>query len=135
MATLLHVDREYRAKAIDDCLPIVSPHTADSKTASLVPVLHTGREGWYFTALYSNTASARARNRINDWVVIYYYDGAGNDGQVTVVSELRGPMRGKRVVRGRDETFQPHYALDEDGPRFPGCRRESFTVEGGNAVL
>ncbi len=36
-------------------------------------------------------------------MVIYFYDGEHHEeGQRTVVTETRGPMAGKRVVRGRE---------------------------------
>jgi hypothetical protein len=65
-------------------------------------VLHEERDGWHFSALYSNTARAHELERTRDWVVIYFYDHEHQEGQRTVVTETRGPLAGERVVRGRE---------------------------------
>jgi len=66
-----------------------------------MPVLHTTREGWHFTALYSNTVRAYQLDIAKDWVVIFFYDKKRHEGQYTVVNEAKGNMAGKRVVRSR----------------------------------
>ena len=59
----------------------------------------------------SPTRRARTRlGRISDWVVIYFYDDAHAEGQRTVVTETRGPLAGRRVVRGREDECKAHYA-------------------------
>ena len=68
-----------------------------------LPILHAEREGWHFTALFSNTARAHELGRTDDWVVIYFYDDDHQEGQCTVVTEIRGPREGERVVRGRED--------------------------------
>ncbi len=67
-----------------------------------MPILHAEREGWHFTALFSNTARAHDLGRTHDWVVIYFYDDDHREDQCTVVTEAHGPMTGERVVRGRE---------------------------------
>jgi len=67
-----------------------------------LPILHTDRQEWHFTALFSNTARAHELHRTHDWVVLYFYDGDHSEGQHTIVTETRGPMKGRRVVRGRE---------------------------------
>ena len=37
----------------------------------------------------------------HDWVVLFY-ERNGDEGQCTVVTETRGPLGGRRVVRGRE---------------------------------
>jgi hypothetical protein len=37
-----------------------------------------------------------------DWVVLYW-DGAGGEGQATVITSTRGPLQGLRVVSGRED--------------------------------
>ena len=64
-------------------------------------MLHSERDGWSFTALYSNTARAHELGRTRDWVVIYF-EHDGHEDQCTVVTEYSGPLAGKRVVRGRE---------------------------------
>ena len=65
-------------------------------------MLHVTRDGWHFTALFSNTAQAHQLGRTSDWVVIYYYDDEHTEGQHTVVSETHGPLAGRRVIPLRD---------------------------------
>jgi len=52
--------------------------------------------------LFSNTARAHELGRTDDWVVVYYYDADHHEGQNTIVTETQGPMKGNRVVRGRE---------------------------------
>lgn len=98
---LLAVDREYRRKARADKLPLIAPRRLNPAGRAWLPVLHTSRNGRRYTALFSNTATAHLRGRTGDWVVLYY-GGNGPSGQVTVVTEWHGPLKGKRVVRGRE---------------------------------
>lgn len=65
-----------------------------------LPILHTEREGWDFTALYSNTERAHELGKTNDWVVLYFERDDG-ENQATFIAETRGPLKGKRAVRGR----------------------------------
>jgi hypothetical protein len=55
-----------------------------------------------FTALYSNTALAHRLERTRDWVVIYYSTDSLAEGRCTIVTETRGALVGRRVVRGRE---------------------------------
>ena len=102
VATLLDVDREYREKAAADSLPRIAPKRFNPEKRAWLPIMHADRNGWHFTALFSNTARAHELNRTNDWVVLYFYDGNHREGQSTIVTETRGPLKGKRVVRGRE---------------------------------
>lgn len=101
--TLLDVDREYRQLAALGQLPTIAPRRFNPEGKAWLPVLHTARGDWHFTALFSNTARAHKLGRTRDWVVIYYYDHSHREDQCTVVTETRGALRGKRVVRGREE--------------------------------
>jgi len=100
--TLLEVDREYRAKALSGELPTIAPRRFNPRGESWLPVLHTRRGPWHFTALYSNTAKAHELQREHDWVVVYFYDDEHVEQQHTIVTETRGPLVGQRVVRGRE---------------------------------
>jgi putative hydrolase len=97
---LLDVDREYRERAAAGTLPTIAPRRFNPSGAAWLPVLHTVRDGWHFTALYSNTALAHQLHRTNDWVVLYFYDDQHVEGQHTVVTETHGTLAGERVVRG-----------------------------------
>ncbi len=99
---VLVVDREYRKKASAGELPTIAPRRFNPEGRAWLPILHTERDGWHFTALFSNTARAHELGRTRDWVVIYYYDDDHREGQHTVVTETRGRLLGRRVVRGRE---------------------------------
>jgi hypothetical protein len=99
--TLLDVDREYRRRAAAGELRRIAPRRFNPKGEAWLPVLHTAREPWHFTALFSNTARAHELGTTHDWVVIYF-ENEGREGQCTVVTERSGPRAGERVVRGRE---------------------------------
>ncbi len=100
--TLLAVDREYRRRAEAGELPTIAPRRFNPEGRAWLPILHADRDGWHFTALFSNSARAHELDRTHDWVVIYFYDEAHHEGQRTVVTENRGVLAGERVVRGRE---------------------------------
>ncbi|MCP5091098.1 MAG: DNA-binding protein [Gammaproteobacteria bacterium] len=99
---LLDVDREYRRRSKAEKLPKIAPKRFNPDGLAWLPILHTDREKWHFTALFSNTARAHELGRTDDWVVVYYYDADHHEGQNTIVTETQGPMKGARVVRGRE---------------------------------
>jgi DNA polymerase (family X) len=99
---LLDVDREYRTRADKGSLPTIAPRRFNPEGLSWLPILHTSRGDWHFTALYSNTARAHELGRTRDWVVIYFYDDTHAERQHTVVTQTHGALIGKRVVRGRE---------------------------------
>ncbi len=101
VALLLDVDAEYRKRAETGELRTIAPRRFNPRGESWLPVLHAERNGWSFTALYSNTARAHELGRTRDWVVIYW-EQDGHEDQCTVVTEHRGPLAGQRVVRGRE---------------------------------
>jgi putative hydrolase len=106
---LLDVDTEYRKRAATGDLRTIAPKRFNPRHESWLPILHTQRGDWHFTALFSNTRRAHELNRTNDWVVIYSYDGDDQESQFTVVTESRGPLRGRRTIRGREEECRIHY--------------------------
>lgn len=101
---LLAVDDEYRRRAAAGELRSITPRRFNPEQRAWLPILHTEREGWSFTALYSNTARAHELGKTRDWVVIYW-ERDGEEDQCTVVTEPRGPRAGQRVVRGREAEF------------------------------
>ena len=101
VALLLDVDREYLEKASAGKLRLIAPRRFNAKHEAWLPMLHTQRGPWSFTALFSNTARAHQLGTTGDWVVIYY-ERDGREGQCTVVTEHAGPRAGRRVVRGRE---------------------------------
>lgn len=109
VAMLLDVDAEYRRRAADGDLPMIAPRRFNPSGEAWLPVLHTTREPWHFTALFSNTAQAHQLGRTRDWVVLYFYDDEHAEGQHTVVTETHGPLVGQRVVRGREAECRACY--------------------------
>lgn len=109
VAELLDVDREYRAGAKAGRLPMIAPRRFNPEGRAWLPVLHTMRGERHYTALFSNTALAHRLGRTHDWVVLYS-DGARETRQATVVTSHAGPLRGRRVVRGRELECESFYA-------------------------
>jgi putative hydrolase len=99
---LLDVDREYRGAAERGALPKIAPRRFNSSGEAWLPILHTERGDWRFTALFSNSALAHELGRVRDWVVVYFHQDSGPEGQRTIVTEARGLLAGRRVVRGRE---------------------------------
>ena len=108
VALLLKIDTGYRHKADAGKLPQITPKRFNPQQKAWLPILHTTREHWHFTALYSNSARAHQLKRTHDWVVIYFYDDHHREGQHTVVTETHGALLGKRVVRGREAECHEH---------------------------
>jgi hypothetical protein len=113
ISELLDVDREYRLKATAGSLPRIAPRRFNPEQHAWLPILHTERGTRHYTALFSNTARAHELGMTGDWVVIYRDDGA-RERQATVVTERRGPLAGRRVVRGRENECATYY---RDAPR------------------
>jgi len=99
--TILAVDEEYRRRAAAGELRRLAPRRFNPSGDAWLPILHTERDGWAFTALFSNTARAHQLGTTRDWVIIYW-ERDGHEDQCTVVTERRGARAGRRVVRGRE---------------------------------
>lgn len=99
---LLDVDREYREKGARGELRKIAPRRFNPSRQAWLPILHTQRGDWHFTALFSNTARAHELKKTDDWVVLYFHTDHGPEAQRTVVTETSGPLQGRRVVRGRE---------------------------------
>ena len=99
---LLEIDRDYRRLARAGKLPTIAPRRFNPDQRAWLPVMHTERNGWHFTVLFSNTPRAHRLGRTDDWVVIYFANGDHEEGQCTVVTEQQGRLKGRRVVRGRE---------------------------------
>ena len=114
---LLDVDREYRDRAARDDLPTIAPRRFNPAHEAWLPILHCSRGEWHFTALFSNTARAHQLGREHDWVVIYFYDSDHRERQRTLVTETRGRLVGKRVVRGRERDCLAFYDREMEKAR------------------
>lgn len=112
VSVLLEVDADYRRLAADGHLPRVAPRRFNPSRRAWLPVWHTMQDGWGFTVMFSNTGRAHDLGKTRDWVVVVYSrDGA--EGEATVVTEYRGKLYNRRVVRGREEECEELY--DERG--------------------
>ncbi len=117
VAELLDVDREYRRRAAAGELRTIAPRRFNPRGEAWLPILHTARGERHYTALYSNTGRAHRLGRQRDWVVLYFTGERGEDGQHTVVTGREpGPLRGRRVVRGREAECLEHYRRAGSGP-------------------
>jgi hypothetical protein len=105
---ILDIDTQYRKRAGAGELKTIAPRRFNPEGKSWLPIMHVEKNGWQFTALFSNTARAHDLNKTRDWVVIYYERDAA-EGQCTVVTEPTGPLKGHRVVRGREKACRAYY--------------------------
>jgi hypothetical protein len=108
VAELLAVDREYREQVRAGKLHLIAPRRFNPNKEAWLPILHTQRDKRHYTALFSNTARAHQLGRTRDWVVLYY-DGGKGERQCTVITSQRGPLTGKRIVRGRESECLGYY--------------------------
>jgi len=95
VADLLAADEEYRALA--------------ASQREGCPVVTLRRNGWTFRVSFSQSPLAHRLGQTHDWVVIRFMNGEQN-GERTVVTETRQPLRGQRVVRGREAECQACWA-------------------------
>lgn len=109
VAMLLEVDAEYRRRAAAGELPTITPRRFNPEGKAWLPLLEAKRGEWSFTVLFSNTARAHEAGKTDDWVVIYFRRDGEEERQRTVVTETRGALAGKRVVRGRESETRRHY--------------------------
>ena len=109
VSLLLAIDREYRDAAAAGRLRKIAPRRFNPKHEAWLPIMHTERDGWSFTAMFSNTALAHRLGRTDDWVVVYFHLPDQPAGQATVVTERTGRQRGQRVVRGREHESVAHW--------------------------
>jgi DNA polymerase (family 10) len=111
VALILEMDAEYREKAAARRLKLIAPKLLNPAKKAWLPILAASRKGWKFTIMFSNTATAHKLGKTDDWVVVYYESGKG-ENQCTVVTEQRGPLKGKRVIRGRESECKKYYGID-----------------------
>ena len=88
VAVLLDVDREYRAKVRANQLRKITPRRFNPKGEAWLPILHTSRDKWHFTALFSlsNTARAHELDKVWDWVVLYFQSDSGGGASRTAAA-------------------------------------------------
>ena len=107
IADILSIDQDYRSNV--DKLPAIKPRRFNPTGETRLPILHTERDGWHFTALFSNSPAAHRFGKNRDWVVIYFERADQPEGHVTVVTEHGGPIDGRRVIRGQETACKGYY--------------------------
>lgn len=105
---LLDLDLQYRNSAEMGRLPRVAPRHFNPTKEAWLPVLHASRKGRSYTVMYSNTAHAHELGTTGDWVIVTRDDNQSRD-QWTVITSQYGKLRGKRIVRGREEECADFY--------------------------
>lgn len=110
VSDILSVDEEYRMSL--QVLPYIKPRRFNESGRARLPILHTERGPWRFTAIFSNTAAAHQYRKTRDWVVIYFEKDGAPEGLATVVTQSAGPMGGKRVIRGREADCAAFFGND-----------------------
>ena len=108
VAEILGLDRDYRSASDSGSLPMIAPRRMNPTGEAWLPILHRHVGGRHFTVLFSNTPRAHELGRVRDWVVVYLDDGR-HHRQWTVVTERRGALAGRRVVRGREPECLEYY--------------------------
>jgi len=108
---LLKIDAEYRRKAEAGKIKKIAPRRFNPEGKAWLPIMKTERDGWKFTALFSNTSRAHELDKTHDWVVIYY-EKDGAQRQNTIITAQQGPLKGRRVIRGREEETRQYYEIE-----------------------
>jgi Holliday junction resolvasome RuvABC DNA-binding subunit len=106
---LFQIDARYREKAEAGQLRTIAPRRVNPQGEAWLPVMGVRRSGWRFRVLFSNTPQAHQLGKTRDWVVIYF-EREGYQGQRTVVTAQTGPLKDKRIVRGREGECLEFYA-------------------------
>jgi len=117
---LLDVDGEYREAARAGTLPTIAPRRFNPDKNAWLPILHTQRGDRHYTAMFSNTARAHRLGTTGDWVILYQ-DGESGAQPCTMITSHHGPLKGRRIVRGRETECQEYFerlnARVAEGPR------------------
>lgn len=114
VSELLSVDAEYRRKSTGNQLVRVAPRQFNPTGAKWLPILHAERNGWHYTATFSNTAHAHKVGRTSDWVIIHC-DAGRQSGQWTVITSSFGTLKDRRIVRGREADCERFYRQHPEG--------------------
>jgi hypothetical protein len=109
VATILEIDEEYRKQASAGNLKMIAPRLLNPKKKAWLPLMAREYKGYKFTVMFSNTAAAHKLEKTDDWVVVYCEKGKG-ENQCTVVTESRGALKGRRVIRGREKECAEYYS-------------------------
>jgi len=106
---LLKIDRMYRKKAKQGLLKTIAPKRFNPSGVSWLPIMNYQDSNWQFRIMYSNTERAHRLHKLSDWVIVHAYDSAHHEFNRTIVTETRGFLKGKRVVRGYEQECMEYY--------------------------
>jgi hypothetical protein len=131
VADLLAIDQLYRLRAAAGRLPRVATKRFNPTGAAWLSVLRTEYDGRRYRAHFANTARSHELGHSHDWVFIQCEDKDAF-GQWTIVTAAAGPLRSRRVVRGRERECLDHYhraklvqlSLPATTDQEPGTRNE-----------
>lgn len=112
VATILEIDELYRKEAAAGKLKKIAPRLLNPERKAWLPLMVRDYRGYRFTVMFSNTPTAHRLGKTDDWVVVYAEKGKG-ENQCTVVTESRGTLQGKRVIRGREKECTAFYGTGE----------------------
>lgn len=110
VGVILEIDEEYRRQAAAGELKMIAPRLLNPEKEAWLPLMNRAYKGYKFTVMFSNTATAHNLGKTDDWVVVYLQKEKG-ENQCTVVTESRGPLKGKRVIRGKEKECKDHYGV------------------------
>lgn len=131
---LLDIDAEYRHEADLGRLKTIAPQRFNPTGEAWLPILHTTRGDRHYHAMFSNTARAHELGTTPDWVVISR-DDDGHHGQWTVITSQFGRLKGKRIVRGREDECTALYQQDESkSDMVSASQPESSDVRSGGSA-
>ena len=108
---LLDVDREYHDKAAEGVLHRLAPKRFKPTGEAWLPVLHTVRGPWHFTALFSNTTLAHRLGRTADWVVIYF------PAYRPIIDPAWAILKASRIAPSREHEARGHAEVAGGGVR------------------
>ncbi|MBY0231148.1 MAG: helix-hairpin-helix domain-containing protein, partial [Gemmataceae bacterium] len=102
---LLSADDDFRRLAGAGVLGRAAPRAFVPGGTKWEGVYRCERGGWALALSFADTALAHRLGKTRDWVTARFQRG-GASGERTIVTETRGPLAGRRVVRGREEEGQ-----------------------------
>jgi hypothetical protein len=97
---LLDVDRVYRSQRV----------AGKASAAGTARELTLQRDDWHLRAFYSHSSRAQELGRTRDWVIVVAARGDEPPCQHTIVTETRGKLAGRRIVRGRESACRNYYS-------------------------
>jgi len=108
VSELLNVDENYLHAVAAGSLEKIAPRHLNPRREAWLPIMHTQLGNHDYTALFSNTPHAHRVGKTGDWVVIYC-DRGPHEHRYTVITAEYGPLKDRRIVRGREDECLRHY--------------------------